>query len=109
MQQVRKKIIIALIVTMVIAAIAVYFAGAAQNQNVPADRNETPSGSIEYSAEPNQEKVQNQANPDTEADQKLSEQESAELMDEMLNSLSDLEETVDSLDDVTDSDLQIPE
>lgn len=107
----KKKILIALIVTTVIAAIAVYFAGTAQNQNTPEDRNQTPSGSIEYSEEPNQEKVQNQANPDTEAEaeQKLSEQESAELMDEMLDSLSDLEETVDSLDDVTDSDLQIPE
>lgn len=45
----------------------------------------------------------------TPSESKLSKQENDALLDETLNTLYELEETINSLEDVTDSDLQIPE
>jgi len=39
----------------------------------------------------------------------LSKEESEELMNETLNTLYELEETINTLDEVSDSDLQLPE
>ena len=63
---------------------------------VPEDNEEQSSEEKDLSREENEKDV-------------LSEEENDELMNETLNTLYELEETINSLDEASDSDLQMPE
>lgn len=78
------------------------------NQNEEPDPSINPETLILEEAEEVMDEMVDE-DQSVESKEVLSEEETEERMDETLNTLYELEKTINSLDEVSDSDLQLPE
>ena len=107
----RSKVVVSIIMFAVIAMIAAYFVETRQNYDGAAGNKTEITAPKDDQNQANEDRDQTKDSPNqsTATESGISKQETDALIDEMSGTLSDLEQTVNSLDDVSDSDLEIAE
>lgn len=96
----------------IIMTIMIFAAGCGQqtqNEKPPADDQKTVQSSAGEQTESGTPSMEKKENLNETKKETVSKEKSDQVLDNTLNTLNELEETINSLDEVSDSDLQIAE